>query len=79
MCLAERSILSWNNIELVKDGKIKITIQSYMKEAIVTFGHDLSRRVTLPLKIRLFNVTEGAEKMFDEKAATFHLTVAKPL
>ena len=34
------------DIELVKDGKIKIGMKSYINEAIKTFGEDVLIRVT---------------------------------
>ena len=51
-----------------------IGVKSYIKEAIKTF---LSRGVTSPGKSRLFDVTEGEEKLIEENTKTFHLTVAK--
>ena len=54
-------------------------MQSYIKEAIEKFGEDLSRGVMSPETSRLFDVTEGAEKLSEEKNATFHSTVAKLL
>ena len=48
-------------IELVKDGKIKIGMQSYIKEAIEKIGEDASRGVTPPETSGLFDVTEGAD------------------
>ena len=54
-------------------------MQIYIKEAIEKFGVDMSRGVTLPATSILFDVTEGLEKFSEEKAATFHSTVAKML
>ena len=50
-------------IELVKDVKINMGMQSYIKEDIETFVEDFSRGVTSTATSRLFNVTEGEEKM----------------
>ena len=66
-------------IDLVKDGKIKIAIKSYIKESIGKFGEDISRGVTSPATIRLFDVTEEAEEFTEEKDATFHSTAEKLL
>ena len=54
-------------------------MQSYIKESIKTFEEDVSRGVASPATSRLFNVTEGAEKISEEKGAIFHSTVAKLL
>ena len=59
------------DIELVKDGKVNIGMHIYTKEAIETFGEYVSRGVTSPATSRLFNVTEGAEKVFEEKPQPF--------
>ena len=50
-------------IELVKDGKINIGMQSYIKEAIEKNGEDVSRGVTPPETSGLFYVTEGADNV----------------
>ena len=49
-------------IELVKDVKINIGIQSYIKVTVQTFRGDVSRGVTSPETSRLFNVTEGVKE-----------------
>ena len=49
-------------IELVKDGGINIDMKSYIKEAILIFGEDVSRGVTSAATSRLFDVIEGVEK-----------------
>ena len=66
-------------IELVKDGKIKIDMKSYIKEGIEKFGEDLSRGVTSPATSRLLYLTEDTEMFLEEKSATFHSTVEKLL
>ena len=63
-------------IELFKYGKINIGTK---KDAIKTFGKDVSRGVTSPATSKLFNVAEGEGKLSEEKAATFHSTVEKLL
>ena len=52
-------------IKLVKDGKINIGMQNYIKEAIETLEEDVLIGVTSPATGRLFNVTEGVEKISD--------------
>ena len=54
-------------------------MQSYIKEAIKTFGGDVPRGVTSTATNRLFYVTEGADKYSEEKAATFPSTMEKML
>ena len=66
-------------IELVKDGKINIGIQYNVNESIEPFGEDMPIGVESPATSRLFDVTEGVEKLLEEKAATFHSMVAKLL
>ena len=66
-------------IELVKDENVNIDMQSYIKEAIKTFGGDVPRGVTSTATNRLFYVTEGADKYSEEKAATFPSTMEKML
>ena len=66
-------------IKLVKDGRINIGMQIYIKEEIKTFGKDVSRGLTSPAASRLFNVTEGADKRSEEKSTFFHSIVAKLL
>ena len=66
-------------IELVKDVKINICMQSYIKEEIKTFGEDVSRGVTSPETSGLYYVTRGVEIFLEEKYTTFHSTVAKLL
>ena len=44
----------------------------YIKEAIKKIGEDVLRGGTSPSTSGLFDVTEGAEKFLEEKAATFH-------
>ena len=77
--LKKKHIFIGMEIELVKDGKIKTGMQSYIKESIKTFVSYVSRGVTLPATSRLFDVTEGSDKMLEEKSSTFHSTVAKLL
>ena len=59
------------SIELVKDGRINIDMHSYIKEAIEKFGEDVSIGVTSPETSRLFDVTEGANKLSEEKIHYF--------
>ena len=54
-------------------------MQSYIKEKTEIFREEVSRGVTSPATSRLFDVTEGAEKLLEEKAATFQATVEKLL
>ena len=51
-------------------------MQSYIKEAIETFGEDVSIVVTSPAKSRLFDVTEGSEK-FQKKKPQLSLNSGK--
>ena len=67
------------DIEIVKDLKINIGMQSYAKEAIEKFVEDVSRGVTSPATSWLFNVPEGAYIFSEEKAATFHSKLVKLL
>ena len=67
------------DIELVKDGKINIGMQSYIKESIEKYEEYVSRGVTSPATSRLFNMTEGSERLIKENPETLHLTAAKLL
>ena len=77
--MQKETYFSCHGDKLDKYGNIKIGIQSYIKEAIEKFGVDVSRGVTSPATSRSFDVTEGVEKLLEEKYATFHSTVAKLL
>ena len=65
------------DIELFKDGKVNIGMQRYTTEAIKTFGEGMAIGITSLATSRLFDVTEGADKVLEEKYVTFHSTVAK--
>ena len=76
MSRRKKNIFLDMEIELVKDGKINTGMQSYIKEAIETFGEDVSIVVTSPAKSRLFDVTEGSEK-FQKKKPQLSLNSGK--
>ena len=67
------------DIELVEDVIINTGMQGYINEAIETFEEDIPKGLTSSATSRLFHVTEGADKLSKEKAATFHSTVEKLL
>ena len=66
-------------IELVRDERINIDMQSYINKKIVKFGEGVSKWVTSPATSRVFYVTEGLNKLIKKKSENFHMIVAKIL
>ena len=65
------------DIELIKDGKMKIGMKSYIEETIQKIGKGILIEVASSETSRLFDATEGYERSTEEKALNFQLTVGK--
>ena len=67
------------NISFMGDNKVKLTMRSYLEEAIQTFGEDVSAGAATPANRNLFVVNETLSLLETRKAEIFHHVVAKLL
>ena len=67
------------NISFIGDNKVKLTMKSYLEEAIQTFGEDVSVGAATPANRNLFIVNEALPSLETRKAEIFHHVVAKLL
>ncbi len=66
-------------IKFIGNGLVEITLQDYLKEAIETFGEDVSSTVSSPAAKWLFQTDDKARKLGPDKVEVFHSVVAKLL
>ena len=67
------------NISFIGDNKLKLSMKSYLEEAIQAFGEDVSVGAVTPANRNLFVVNEDLPPLETERAEIFHHVVAKLL
>ena len=67
------------NITFIGDGKVRLTMRSYLEEAIQAFGEDVSIGAATPANRNLFAVSEDLPLLETKQAEIFHHIVAKLL
>ena len=67
------------DIEFMEIGKVKITLEDYIKECINDFKDDVEGTATTPADKGLFVINEHSPKLSKEKHENFHSIVAKLL
>ena len=67
------------NIKLWDDHKFEISMKKQIKDAVDSFGEEISGTVTSPCARHLWEVNENAEKLSEEKTEMFHSVTAKLL
>ena len=67
------------NISFIGDNKVKLTMKSYLEEAIQAFGEDVSAGAVTPASRNLFVVNNDLPFLETERAEIFHHVVAKLL
>jgi hypothetical protein len=67
------------NLTFNDDGSLQIETKKYIREAIETFGEDVSKRVSSAATKKLFKINPATEDLDTERAGIFHSVVAKLL
>ena len=67
------------NFEMTENGYVELEMKEQQKEAIQSFGEDVSGVAVSPARYHLFNVRDNATPLSEEKADIFHSVVAKML
>ena len=65
------------NITFIGDGEVRLTMKSYLEEAIQAFGEDVLAGAATPANRNLFAVNEDLPLLEDRQAESFHHIVAK--
>ena len=63
----------------LKNDSFEISMNDQIKDAIETFGEELSGIVTSPCARHLFETRDDAEKLDEARRETFHTVTAKLL
>lgn len=66
-------------LTFMDDGTLKLEMKKLLKETLGMVDEDLSASVSSPATKRLFEISETADKLSEEKSALFHSIVAKLL
>ena len=64
---------------MTENGYVELEMKEQKKEAIQSFGEDVSGVAVSPAIYHLFNVRDNATPLSEEKADIFHSVVAKML
>ena len=67
------------SITFIGNGKVRLTMKSYLEEAIQAFGEDVSVGAATPANRNLFIVNEDLPMLEGRQAESFHHIVAKLL
>ena len=67
------------DFELMENGEIEIIMRDYLEECIATFGEAFNGGAKTPAQGNLFESSDEAEKLSEDKAEVFHHIVAKLL
>ena len=67
------------NIKFTEDRKVEINMNDYVSECIDTFGEKLNGGAATPATTKLFETSDEAEDLDEEKKDIFHHIVAKLL
>jgi len=67
------------DIDFLGNGTVKIGMKSYIEDAIVAFGEDVSKEVMTPAQRDIFDVDSSSVRLLQDKSDLFHTVVAKLL
>ncbi len=67
------------DIDFIENGKVKITVEDYIKKIINDFKDDVEGTAETPTDKEMLEINECSPKLSKEKYENFHRIIAKSL